>query len=90
MSYIEIILLSLAFLFFLISFICFYITFYSNVKIDTKSQAIKLPNDPIYQRHKTEIINDITFARLMPHKDYEITSYDGLKLVGRYYERVYY
>ena len=52
-----------------------------NNKID-----LTFPNNPIYNTYKDKILEDILEVRKMPHENVSITSFDGLKLVGKYFE----
>lgn len=69
----------------IISFICYLMTFYSNNK-DLTSGEIILPNMPIYQLFKDDIIKDITDVRSIKSEEFSIKSFDGLTLYGKYYE----
>lgn len=63
----------------------YFATFYSsNKKAD--SDAIKLPNQPIYTSFKDVIIKDIMDVRKLKYKQYFIKSFDGLLLSAKYYE----
>lgn len=67
----------------LTSFICFKLAFYNK---NEKGDSLILPNNPIYETYRDLIIKDINYARSTPHKNVSITSFDGLKLSGKYYE----
>lgn len=71
-------------LIFSLSYLCFKITFYSNRK--KKKEDFELPPGKLYLQYKDQIIRAIKEARKIPHKDFYIESYDGLKLHARYYE----
>lgn len=71
-------------LIFSLSYLCFKITFYSNRK--KKKEDFELPPGKLYLQYKDQIIGAIKEARKIPHKDFYIESYDGLKLHARYYE----
>ena len=79
-----IILASLIVFIFLSTFICYYITFF-NKPIKTKEEFY-LPNMPLYKKYKDDIIEGIKLYRNTPSQDFEITSKDGLKLHGKYFE----
>ncbi len=73
---------------FVASYICFCIAFYS--KRDGKKRDeddVELPDGEIYEEYRDDITRWTYAMRSMPHKDVEITSFDGLKLRGRYYEK---
>lgn len=73
---------------FLISFICFKLTFYLKNKKASDPNSIILPDDLIFKKYNDIIIRDIKEVREYPHKEYTITSFDGLKLYGKYYENI--
>ena len=81
---VMIVIASLVLLVLLTSLVCFFMTFYSfrGAKID----QVFLPDGEEYQRFKPQIIQDIQDARNMNYVEMSITSFDGLKLVGKYYE----
>ena len=80
-----IVIVSLLVLLFLILLFCFFITFYSSNK-KSKNDAIILPNQKIYNKYKKEIIQDIQDARKLNYELFKITSFDNLKLYGKFYE----
>ena len=67
------------------SFICYMMTFYSKNKEST-SDEIALPNQPIYQLFKDDIIKDITDVRKLKYEEFSIKSFDDLTLYGKYFE----
>ena len=71
-------------LIFLISYICFRMTFYVSHK--KKIDEDELPFGDDYDAYKDKILNNLKMAKELPHKDYYITSYDGLKLHAMYFE----
>jgi fermentation-respiration switch protein FrsA (DUF1100 family) len=70
----------------LISYICFYIAFYSSRKKKVPSDEISLPEGDIYEPYKDQMTKWIIETRALPHEKVSITSFDGLKLCGKYYE----
>lgn len=81
-----IVIASLVLLVLLISYICFYKTFYSKNK-QTPNGEVDIPDDDIFRDYKDVILADIYEVKTYPCKDIFITSFDGLKLHGRYYEK---
>lgn len=75
-------------LIFLISFICFKLTFYLKNKKPSDPNSIILPEDIIFKKYNDVIIRDIKEVRGYSYKEYTITSFDGLKLYGKYYENI--
>lgn len=82
-----IILVSLLFLVLLISFVCFMMAFFSRNK-KNKTNKIIIPNNDFYNGYREEIIQDIKDVRKYNYTEYSIISFDGLKLYGRYFEKV--
>lgn len=79
------IILAIILLVLLTSYICFRMAFYAPRKQVT-SDEINLPNLEIYQKHKDLITKWVKENRELPYEEFEITSFDGLKLYGKYYE----
>ena len=79
------ILLLLAFAFILVMFYCFMKVFYVKTRPDPKEEY-PIPEGKVYQKHRAQLIKYIKAARSMSHKNVEITSHDGLKLRGKFYE----
>lgn len=71
---------------FLTAFICFYRVFYSPKRRVLGKEEYELPNGKIYEEYREEMIGWVKAARAMPHKDFSVTSFDGLTLRGRYFE----
>ncbi len=71
----------------LVSFICYRIVFYSSPKKRVKSdEEYSLQEGETFKPYREVMIDFIKKARATPHIDVNITSYDGLKLFGRYFE----
>ena len=64
--------------------VCFFIVFYASRKIRENESPI--PDGEAYIARKEQLISWVEGARELPHTDVSITSFDGLKLCGRYYE----
>ena len=73
-------------LFLLISLVCFIIVFYSKPRKKYKEGEYPLPKEKIYKPYYSQLIAWIENARKIKKDDFEITSFDGLKLRGKYYE----
>lgn len=67
-----------------ISFVCFRMAFYADRKPDT--EEFPLPVGPEYEPHRELMKKFIIQTRALHHEPVEITSFDGLKLRGKYYE----
>lgn len=61
-------------------------TFYSKNKKYPITDDIYLPDDPIFNEFRCEIIEDIKTVRGYTREEYIIKSHDGLYLSGKYYE----
>lgn len=69
---------------FLATYWCYRIAFYADRSIP--QEEYPLPQGEIYEPCREQIKQWIRQIRQMPHEDVEITSFDGLKLRGRFYE----
>ena len=78
--------LSIVVLILLPSLVCFMIVFYSPKRKVLGDDEYEIPEGEIYEVHRDYMVTWIKNSRTMPHEDMCITSYDGLKLRGRYYE----
>ncbi|MBE6729786.1 MAG: alpha/beta hydrolase [Ruminococcaceae bacterium] len=79
-----IILLSLIIFILLTSYICFRKTFYTSRK--EIHGEFDLPEGEIYKPYKDIMVNWMKEIKGTEKATYTLTSFDGLKLVGRYYE----
>ena len=70
----------------LLSLVFFLLTFCAVPKKTPKNDEIPLPKGKIYEPYYDIMTEWTRIARQLPHKDVEITSFDGLKLCGKYYE----
>lgn len=78
------IILGLSILVLLISLICFRMACYAPRKPETEKYPI--PKGTIYEPYRDQMIQWMEETWAAPHEDMEITSFDGLKLRGKYYE----
>lgn len=69
----------------IISYVCFRMAFYQKDR-GPRDDRIRLPKGEIYEEFREKITEFVKEVRAMPHEDVSIISYDGLKLVGKYYE----
>ena len=76
----------LVFLVLLTALICFFKVFYSPRRKPFDPEVYDIPPGREYQERRDVIVNWTKAARAMPHEEITISSYDGLKLVGYYYE----
>lgn len=70
----------------LAAYICFYIAFYAPRKKVVNTDEISIPNGDIYEPYREQMVSWVKEARALPHEEVSITSFDGLKLYGKYYE----
>lgn len=64
--------------------VCFFRIFYSPRK--RHEDEFPLPCSKAYAEHREQLAAWVSGARELPHTDVSITSADGLKLCGKYYE----
>lgn len=67
------------------AFICFRMAFYSKKRVP--SSEIHLPSGEAYVPYHDVIRAYVLEMRSLPCREFEITSFDGLKLYARYYEQ---
>ncbi len=89
MLYFWILLCLIAFIcvdFLVISYICFRIAFYVSKKQKEVNNQTVLPQGKEYEAYGDIIRKYAKEVAKMPHTEFCITSFDGLKLYGKYYE----
>ena len=64
--------------------VCFFKIFYS-FRVKTEDE-FPIPNGKAYLARREQLVSWVKGARELPHTDVSITSFDGLKLCGKYYE----
>ena len=80
------ILLSLATAVLLIAFICFYVAFFVPKHASVAPDDYTIPEGEIYEVFREQMVAWMKEVRAMPHEDFFITAFDGLRLHGRFYE----
>ena len=80
------ILLALAAITVLISYICFRIAFWVTEKEVIDPDDFPIPPGEIYEPHRPQMTAWIKEIRALPHREFSIESHDGLTLWGNYYE----
>ncbi len=80
------ILILLALLFFSATYVCFRMAFYVSQKQRRKQAEFEIPPGEIYEPYRDIMIEWMKKMRAEPHREVSITSFDGLKLYGNYYE----
>ena len=76
----------LALLTVLIAYICYRMAFYAAPRPAVKSDAIDIPEGEIYEAFREKMEKWALATRALPQEDMTITSFDGLRLHGTYYE----
>lgn len=71
---------------FLISYICFRLAFYASKKKLKSVEEFDLPQGKIYEPYHEQMKTWMKEVRSFPHQQFSITSFDGLRLYGKYYE----
>lgn len=66
--------------------VCFKLVFYAPSRKPLKEGEFEIPPGKVYESFRSEMQDWVTSARTMEHQCFEIKSYDGLTLRGRYYE----
>lgn len=80
------ILLILAAIVLLISYLCFRMAFYVPKKVIIGPDEYPIPEGDIYEPHREQMITWMKQMRALPCRVCSITSHDGLRLQGKYYE----
>ena len=80
------ILLGLAALILLISYICYRIAFYAPPRKPLPEGTIEIPEGEIYEAHREKMENWVRKMWTMERQSFEITAFDGLKLHAKFYE----
>ena len=70
----------------LIAFLCFYIAFFVPKHSPIAPDDYTIPDGDIYEVFREQMVQWMKEVRALPHEDIYITSFDGLKLHGKYYE----
>ena len=68
------------------SFVCFRIAFFVKPEDKIPAEEYPIPEGEIYEPFREQMVAWIKEVRSLPHEDMTITSFDGLKLRGKYYE----
>lgn len=76
----------LALIILLISYLCFRMAFYSPDRPAIPSNAIDIPEGAAYEEFREDMEKWARDLRAMPHEEMSITSFDGLTLRGKFYE----
>ena len=80
------ILLALTALVLLIAYICFRMAFFVPKHAPIAADDYTIPAGEIYEVFREQMVTWMKEVRAMPHQDFYITAFDGLKLHGKFYE----
>ena len=80
------ILLSLAALCLIISYICFRMAFFVPEKIIIGPDDYPIPDGEIYEPYREQMVAWMKEIRALPYRELTTVSHDGLTLYGKYYE----
>ncbi len=86
MVWILAICLAVAIIVLITAYICFRMTFYVTPKQRKPREENPLPPGKVYEPYRDQMIGWMKEVRALPHDEICITSFDGLKLYGKYYE----
>lgn len=65
---------------------CFFKMFYAVRRKPKNTEEYPTPDGAIYDPHRAQMVAWIRELRAMEHTDFSVTSFDGLRLCGKYYE----
>ena len=66
--------------------VCFFMAFYVSDNEKRPMEEFAIPKGKIYEPHRERMIRFIKETRALPSEEICITSFDGLKLYGKFYE----
>ena len=70
----------------LIAYICFRMAFYVPDRDPEHYDVDGIPEGEIYEPFREQMEHFVKDMKAMPHEEFSITSFDGLKLYGKFYE----
>ncbi len=79
-------LLGLAVAAFIASLVCFFRIFYISDKQKKPKSEFDIPEGAVYEKHREGMISWMKAVRAMPCEEVWVTSFDGLRLRGRFFE----
>lgn len=68
------------------SYLCFCIAFHVKSEDKLTAEEYPIPKGKVYEPFREQMTAFIKEVRQLPHEEMTITSFDGLKLSGKYYE----
>lgn len=83
---IPVVVILLVIAFFLIAYVCFRMAFYVPDRDPEHYDVDGIPEGEIYEPFREQMEHFVKDMKAMPHEEFSITSFDGLKLYGKFYE----
>ena len=81
-----IVLVVLAAIVLLVAYVCYRMAFYATRKKTLPDDVIDVPGGKVYEPFRAQFEMWGREVRAMPHENFSITSFDGLKLCAKFYE----
>ncbi len=70
----------------LIAYVCYRMAFYMKDTDKIPKEAYPIPAGEIYKPYRERMVGWMKQTRSLPHEEFWVTSFDGLKLHAKYYE----
>lgn len=70
----------------LIAYVCYRMAFYMKDEYKIPKEEYPIPNGEIYEPYREQMVGWMKQTRSLRHEEFWVTSFDGLKLHGKYYE----
>ena len=70
----------------LTAYLCFRIVFFADRRKRKEREEFEIPDGDIYEPFRDQMIAWMKECRKLPQEEIQITSFDGLKLYGKYFE----
>ncbi len=68
------------------AYVCFYLTFWVRRKASPAEDDYSIPPGKIYEPYRETMVTWMKELLEMPHEEVSVTSFDGLRLYGQYFE----
>ncbi len=78
--------LILGILILLTAYVCYRVVFFASRKIEIPTEEYPIPPGKIYEPFRDTMVQWMKETREFPFEEVSVTSFDGLKLCGKYYE----
>ena len=70
----------------ILAYFCYRLAFYAPDRDPNACDDLNIPQDEVYAPFRESIEKWATETQKLPHEEFSITSFDGLKLYGKFYE----